>query len=233
MTARTAAAFAIAATLVAPFAATGAGAQTAVVDEGTFRLSIRGSTVGTETFSIRRSGSGAGATVVAQGRIVLDSGEQTRALLQVDGPGLRPSAYQIEVAGPDRQSIRGQAAGNRFRATIVSTAGEMLREYLASDGAVVLDDGVAHQHYFLVQRLGESTRIPIIIPRQSRQISAEVSAAGSETIEIDGQSVTARRIEIRPAGMPARTIWVDSDDRVLRLRIPDEGYAAERTSLPR
>lgn len=213
-------------------AATPAGAQTEVVDEGTFRLSVRGTAVGTETFSIRRSGSGSGATLVAQGRVVLDTGEQTRALLQLDGAPLRPSAYQIEVTGSEKQSIRGQAAGNRFRAQIVSTAGETMREYLASDGAVILDDGVAHQYYFLVPAIGERDRIPIIIPRQSRQISATLRDGGSETIQVDGQSVSARRIHVEPAGLAARTVWIDSEGRVLRLQIPDDGFLAERTQLP-
>lgn len=217
--------------VTAPLLAPSVQAQTAVVDEGTFRLTVRGTAVGTETFSIRRTGSGAAATTVAQGRVVLDSGEQTRALLQVEGPSLRPSAYQIEVTGPDRQSIRGQAAGNRFRAQIVSTSGEMMREYLASDGAVVLDDAVAHHHFFLAAHAGNG-RIPVILPRQSRQITAEVSDAGREQIQIGGQSIEARKLEIRPADMPVRTVWVDDQNRVLRLRIPDDGYVAERTALP-
>jgi hypothetical protein len=86
---------------------------------------------------------------VAQGRIALDTGDQTRALLQVEGPGLRPAAYQIEASGPERITVRGQVAGNRFRAQVVSATGETMREYLIGDGAVVLDDGVAHHHYFI------------------------------------------------------------------------------------
>ena len=206
-------------------------AQTTVVDEGSFRLSIRGTPVGTETFAIRRSGTGDAATHVAQGRIALDSGEQTRALLQVEGPDLRPSAYQIEVTGPEKQSIRGQAAGNRFRATIVSTAGETMREYIASEGAIVLDDGVAHQYYFLAGSV-DGGRVPIIIPRQSRQISASVSSAGTESIRVAGVSVSARRIVVEPAGLPQRIVWVDGEGRVLRLEIPDESFVAERTALP-
>lgn len=209
-----------------------AAAQTVVVDEGSFRLSVNGTPVGTETFAIRRSGTGASATLIAQGRIALDSGEQTRALLQVEGPGLRPSAYQIEVTGPEAQRIRGQAAGNRFRATIVSTAGETMREYLASEGAVVLDDGVAHHHYFLAGAVDADGRVPIIIPRQSRQVSAVVEDAGTETIRIAGTAVTARRLDVEPAGMPGRTVWVDEQGRVLRLEIPDDGFVAERTALP-
>lgn len=212
--------------------AAGVTAQTTVIDEGTFRLSVRGTPVGTETFSIRRSGEGPTATTVAQGRIVLDSGEQTRALLQYEGPGLRPSAYQIEVTGPEKQSITGQATGNRFRATIITTAGEQMREYLASDGALVLDDGVAHQYYLLASSVDDGGRVPIIIPRQSRQISARVTDAGPEQIAVAGRNVQARRIRVEPAGLAPRLVWVDSQGRVLRLSIPDEGYLAERGELP-
>lgn len=218
--------------LAAALATAPAAAQTTVIDEGTFRLSLRGTPVGTETFAIRRSGSGDASTIVAQGRISLDSGEQSRALLQVEGPALRPSAYQIEVAGAEKQSIRGQAAGNRFRATIVSTAGETMREYLASEGAVVLDDGVAHQHYFLATAVDGDGRVPIIIPRQSRQISASIRDAGRESITVAGSQVNARRIEIEPAGMSRRVVWVDAQDRVLRFEIPDDRYLAERSALP-
>lgn len=207
-------------------------AQTTVVDEGSFRLSVRGTPVGTETFAIRRSGSGPGATIVAQGRVVLDSGEQTRSLLQFEGPDLRPTAYQIEVTGPQTQSITGQAAGNRFRATIVSTAGEQMREYLATDGAIILDEGVAHQYYFLLSVTEGDGSIPVIIPRQSRQVPSRVTNLGSEEITIGGQTVTTNRFRVEPQGLSARLVWADAQNRVLRLQIPDEEYTAERTTLP-
>lgn len=231
MTARSIRSFAIACAALLVTTVTG-DAQTVVLDEGSFRLSVRGTPVGTETFSIRRTGEGPGATTSAQGRIVLDSGRQTRSLLQFEGPDLRPTAYQIEVTGPETQSISGQAAGNRFRATIVSTAGEQMREYLASAGAVVLDEGVAHQHHFLMAATGGNGRVAVIVPRQSRQVNAVVSDAGPEEITIAGQATRARRIRVEPQGLPLRFIWVDDQNRVLRFRIPDEEYLAERTSLP-
>jgi hypothetical protein len=208
-----------------------AAAQTVVIDEGTFRLSVRGSAVGNETFTIRRTGSGATTSIVAQGRILLDTGDQTRALLQVDGPGLRPAAYQIEAAGPERQTVRGQAAGNRFRAQIVSPAGETMREYLISEGAIILDDGVAHHHYFIANR-PPGTGIPIIVPRQNRQVTGTIRDDGRETLTIGGQQIQARRVIFEPAGLPTRTLWVDDQGRMLRLSIPDQGYVAERTAAP-
>lgn len=211
---------------------TGAVAQTSTVDEGSFRLAVRGSTIGTETFSIQRSGAGANATVLAQGRIVLDTGEQTRTVLQMQGNTLRPSAYQIEVSGDNGQRITGRAAGNRFRATIVSSSGEQMREYLVNEEAVILDDGVAHHHYFIAERIDGSGSVPVILPRQSRQVTATVRDQGAEPIQVADRQVTGRRLSIEISGLDSRTIWVDDDNRVLRLQIPDQDLIAVRTSLP-
>lgn len=213
-------------------AATGSAAQTTVVDEGSFRIAIRGSEIGTENFTIRRSGSGANATTVAQGRIVLDTGEQTRTVLELRGTDLRPNAYQIEVSGDDRQSIRGRAAGSRFRATIVSGSGERMREYLINDRAVILDDGVAHHHYFLAASLDGDATIPVIVPRQSRQLSASVRDRGNETIQVGDREVSARHLAIDISGLDNRSVWVDTENRVLRLRIPAQDLTAVRTALP-
>jgi hypothetical protein len=218
--------------LIATLGAAPAIAQTAVIDEGTFRLSVRGSVVGNETFTIRQTGTGAGATIFAQGRVVLDTGEQTRALLQVEGPALRPAGYQIEATGPQRRTIRGQAAGNRFRAQIVSPAGETMREYLISDGAIILDDGVAHHHYFVAARSPGAGPVTVIVPGMNRQTTGVLREAGRETIAVGGQRIDARRLSFEPDGLAARTLWVDEQGRILRLSIPDLGFLAERTAPP-
>lgn len=207
-------------------------AQTSVIDEGSFRLDVRGSTVGTETFTIRRSGAGANATVIAQGRVVLNTGQRTRTVLQFRGPARRPSAYQIEVAGDDRQNITGRATGNRFRATVVSSAGEQMREYLVDQSAVIVDDGMAHQHFFIADAMDGSGSIPVIVPRQNQQSSASVQDHGADSIQVAGSQVSARRLSIDIPGMDPRTVWVDSHNRVLQARIPAQDLLAVRTSLP-
>ncbi|MFW5947960.1 MAG: hypothetical protein ACOCUW_05660, partial [Gemmatimonadota bacterium] len=126
------------------FGAAGAAAQTSTLDEGTFRIAVQGAAAGTETFTIQRSGAGANATIVAQGRVVMETGERVTTALQLQGAGLRPAAYQIRIEGGDRQNITGRAAGNRFRATVISDDGEEMREFLVDQGAVILDDGIAH-----------------------------------------------------------------------------------------
>jgi hypothetical protein len=213
-----------------------ASAQTTTLDEGTFRLTVSGQEVGTETFNIRQNGTGENAVIVAQGRVGLDSergAQELSASLEVAGPALRPAAYQVNVSGGESQKIAGRIVGGRFSARIVSPAGEMMREYLASDGAVLLDEGVAHHYYFLARRLDvdATTRIAVIVPRISKQLTAEVTV-GTAQVTVAGRTVTARRISVSVPGTPDRTVFTDTAGRVLRLEIPARNYVAERTSLP-
>ena len=212
-------------------------AQTVTLDEGTYRLMVGGQEAGTETFSIRRNGGGDNAVIIATGKVVLDTarlGQQINADLQVAGPALRPAAYQVKIEGQQAQQIAGRVAGGRFSARIVSSAGEMMREYLASEGAVVVDEGVAHHYYFLAQRIGTAgARVPMIFPRQSRQVTAQVSASNAVSLTIGGSAVKASRFAVTVAGEPERQVWVDEQGRVLRLEIPARNFIAERTAAPR
>lgn len=211
-------------------------AQTVTLDEGSFRISVGGKEVGTEVFSIRQNGSGASAVIIAVGRVVLDGEKGPQELsseLQVAGGTLRPAAYEVRVQGASAEQIKGRVVGGRFSAQIVSPAGEMMREYLAGDGAVVVDEGVAHQYYFLARRAdGKDARMPVIIPRMSRQVVAEISHSGADKIAIAGRSFDASKYVIRMAGQPRREVWVDSEGRVLRLEIPERNFAAQRVAAP-
>jgi hypothetical protein len=216
--------------------ATSGSAQTETLDEGTYRILVGGAEVGMETFTIRRQGSGADAVVLARGRVVLDAsrgGTQVQASVQLAGPSLRPAAYEVEVRGADAQGIRATVRGSRVSARIASAAGENQREYLVSDGAVLVDEGVAHQYYFLARRAGEgAVTVPIVIPRQSKQVMATVTPQGSESITVAGKSVSARHLVVQPQGGSAVEIWADADGRILRLEIPSRQYVAVRTALP-
>lgn len=210
-------------------------AQTSTLDEGAFRLMVDGREIGTETFSIRQSGSGDRAVVIAQGRVVLadGGGEQVVSSLQLSGTPLRPAAYDLQVQGGDAERIAGRVVGGRFSARIVRPSGEQMREYLVSDGAVIADEGVAHHYYFLAERVGaEGGRVPLVIPRSSRQVWAEVSVTGGQNVQIGGRSVPARRLDVQPQNGAAAQVWVDAQNRVLRVAIPSSNFVAERSAAP-
>jgi hypothetical protein len=215
-------------------AALPAAAQTVRIDEGTFRVLLGGREVGMETFSIRQNGTGADAIIIAQGRVVLEqngAGEVV-ANVQLAGAGLRPVAYDLELRGGDARRIHGSVTGRRASARIAA-ASETFREYLVTEGAVVLDDGVAHHYYFIAQRAAAgATSVPIMVPRESRQIQASIAAGGMESISAGGTTVQARRITVQPDGGDERRVWVDGEGRVLRVEVPARNLVAVRTTLP-
>ena len=216
-------------------ASTPLAAQTGAEDEGTFEILVNGRAVGTEQFSIRQTGAGANAEFVATGRVqvVLPSGTlDLTPRLRSTGFQAEPVSYEVTVAGDAPRRIVGTIGSGRFSARIVTPVGEQLREYVASSGATVLDEGVAHHYYFLARRT-RSGRVPILIPRENRQVMADVTDRGEETMNIRGTSMTLYHLVVRPNGDQDRHVWVDALGRVIRVEVPDRNYVALRTEIPR
>ncbi|HEX7243265.1 MAG TPA: hypothetical protein VF263_23485, partial [Longimicrobiaceae bacterium] len=134
--------------------------------------------------------------------------------------------------GDSPQRVVGTVGAGRFSARIVSGTGEQLREYVASERALVLDDGVAHHYYFLAQRLKNGT-VPVIVPRENRQVIATVTSRGEERLTIEGTPVDLFHLVVQLPGSGERHVWVDALNRVIRVHIPDRGYEAVRTAVPR
>ncbi len=84
-----------------------------------------------------------------------------------------------------------------------------------------------------MQRAGStSARVPVLIPRQSRQVIATVTETGTAGVDIGGRRTDARHLVVSAAGQPERELWVDARGRVLRLAIPSRSFDATRTTLP-
>jgi hypothetical protein len=204
-------------------------------DEGSFQVFLEGRPVGTEEFTIRQTGSGANAEVVASGRVEvrLPAGTLTLApRLRARGLEAAPAAYQVDVGGDSPRKIVGTVAPGRFSARIATPSGEQLSEFVASNGALILDEGVAHHYYFLAQRV-KNGRVPVIVPRENRQVIATVTNRGEEPVRIGDRTVPLFHLVVQPAGGEERHVWVDALNRVIKVEIPARGYRAERTAIPR
>ncbi|CAN5813473.1 hypothetical protein BH23GEM6_BH23GEM6_17910 [soil metagenome] len=215
--------------------AVGAVAQSTADDAGTFVVSVGGHQVGIEEFSIRQSGVGAGAEIVAIGRVNLNLATGSLELvprLRTTGFQADPVSYEVTVGGDSPRRITGTVGSGRFSARIVTASGEQMREYVATSGASVLDDGVAHHYYFIARRT-RSGRVPILIPRENRQVMATVRDLGEERVNINGAMVSLFRLSVAPEGGDERHVWVDALNRVIRVEIPARGYLAVRTEVPR
>lgn len=211
-----------------------AAAQTEV-DEGSFEILVSGRPVGTEQFSIRQSGAGAGSEYVATGtvEVLQPSGRiDLASRLRATGFQADPTTYEVTVRGDAARQIVGSVGNGRFSARIVTPVGEQLREFVASPGATILDEGIAHHYYFLARRTRTGS-VPVIIPREYRQVMAEVIDRGEERMTIRGTPATLYRLELRLPGGEARHVWVDTLGRVIRVEVPAQNYVALRTELPR
>jgi hypothetical protein len=212
-------------------AASAVDSQVAVVDEGRFIITRDGRRIGTEDFVIRRT-PGAGGDVLTGTATVAYDDRRLAPALRTDPKG-SPLAYQVEIrVGPEvQESLRGQIGRGRFSARIRTPGGESAKEYIVSDGAVILDDEVFHQYYFL----GMSARtgsVPVVVPRRNVQVSMRVqTGGGSEMVEIGGTRVAARHLEISDPGGTNRQVWLDSQGRVLKVTV--NGVTATRDELPR
>lgn len=216
---------------------TSARAQEVTLDRGTFRLYQDGHEIGVETFSIVRSGPPSDPVLVAHGEAVVDTAgvsEELHTMLRVLGRSRQPSVYEAVVDGTVTQRVSGRSVGGRFSATIHAERGEERREYLVSDDLVVLDDGVAHLHYFLARRHIESAeRVTVIVPRQGRQLMVSITDRGTRTLEVGGDPVTARVLSLETGTGDESRLWIDDDGRVLQLEIPARNLVVYRaTPLP-
>ena len=215
--------------VLAPLPASG---QSVVVDEGTFSIQRGGAPAGTEQFTIRRAGVGADASVIAQAVIHLDGANGTtelRPLLRTLIPEGNLSDYQLKVSGVETAEMSVWMDGRRFAARIRTAEGEEEREFLARPGTHLLEEGVAHHYYFL-KDVREGARTPILEPRTRKQIQLVASAPAEEEIRVGTARVRSRRV-VFGAGEDARTVWFDTQGRVLRVEVPARGYVAQRQDI--
>jgi hypothetical protein len=214
----------------------GAAAQVSVIDEGSFTIMRNGARSGRETFTIRRTGLGAVDAYVANGSTDLD-GRRLVPALQADAD-FSPIKYQLEVRKGDDvlERLKGIAGRDRFSTQVRTTKGESTREFIAADNAVLLDDDVFHQYYFVAQRaqkLGAAGgAIPIIIPQRAEQQMLHAKWDADETITIAGRPVTARHLVLTEPAGASQNVWVDAAGHVLKVSIDSRSLVIQRDQLP-
>ena len=206
--------------------------QNVTLDEGAFVIDVEGRQVATETFRIRRSGQGEAAVVIAQATLSFTGGdvESMTTLLQARGRNLELTGYQVRVSTDEVTSLRDN--GQRLEAVTTSSAGQREREYRGGARVVVLEKLLAHHYYFLVHRARpEPTSLSIIVPRAGSQARGSLVQGNVEIVQVAGTRVSAQRLTLDVSGRK-HDIWVDQQNRVLRVEITADAYVAVRRELP-
>ena len=231
----------LAASLVVAGSATIAGpltAQAVVLDEGSFLVEVGGRPVGTESFRIRRSGFGDNAQVIAQGTLEMAEagGDQTiQSALGTVGIGMTLDAYQVKVSGASGLQVLLQRRGDRLVAETTSKAGVEEREYRRPSTqrpTILLDRFMAHHYFFLgPYQSPEGSTVSIVRPRPGGQAEGVLRMASVEPLSVGNRTLQAQHLQLVLGGS-IHELWLDSQNRVLRVEIPGEDYVAARRDPP-
>ena len=223
----------VALSAVATGAPAPAAAQVRIVDQGSLTISRAGRTIGREDFVIKQTPGAAGPIYVASATVKYDdSSRRLSPALQADIGGA-PLAYQVEVTSGTEleQKVSALIGRGRISQRTQTRRGEAAKEYVVADGALVLDDEVFHQHYFLALRGAAEGTVPVVVPRRNTQVRMEVSSRGTEPVTIGGTRIPARHLVLSAPGSPIREVWVDAEGRLLKVAVGD--IVALRDEPPR
>jgi hypothetical protein len=204
------------------------GAKT--VDEGSFTITVNGQRVGREDFSIAGTPSGRGTEYIAKATIVMGD-RRVAPAMQADSTGA-PMTYQVQTRNASNQEWwSGTISRGRVDARMRTVKGEARKEYIVSEGAIILDDDVYHQYFFVVSRARPGTTA-VVIPRRNAQITLRISNAGDDRVSVAGKDLEAVHYVLTEASGAQRDLWVDTQGRVLKVAIPSKGIVALRDDPP-
>jgi hypothetical protein len=223
-------------TLVAAAAVVLAGrvsAQVATLDEGSFTITVNGDRAGREDFRIRSTPGSNGPELVATASVSY-ANRRVLPQLQADSAGV-PVRYVVEVKdGPAvNERVDGVVGRGRASAKVKNSRGESANEFVVSVGALVIDDDVFHQYYFITRRARPTGPVSVIVPRRNTQVTMRVADAGSEKLSVGGTAIDARHYTIADPGGADREVWADASGRLLKVAIPSRGVVALRDDPPR
>jgi hypothetical protein len=207
-------------------------AQTAVVDEGTFMVSLKGSPIGRESFRIKRELAPGGQVFQATAESALGDNRITMRL-GTDSSGV-PISYEVEMKlrGKVVQRLQGRGRPGRFSVLMEGANGESAREYVLNHGALLLDEDVFHQ-FFFVPLAAAHQELVVIAPRSTQQGRFELQERGVEGVEIAGRTIEGRRYTLIDPSGATRDVWIDAKGRLLKVAIPEKGLVALRDDPPR
>ncbi|MGQ0640789.1 MAG: hypothetical protein ACT4P6_08490 [Gemmatimonadaceae bacterium] len=208
-----------------------AGAQVRTIDRGSFTITMNNQRVGREDFSIVEDASTGRTSYLARATVEYrDRGLRLQPRMTANAAGAS-SEYEIAIRGGPVQRWSGTIDRNRVSALIQTDRGQAAKEFVVSVGAMVLDDDVFHQYFFLAKRAGEGT-IPVIVPQRNIHTSVTVARQGSERVEIGMSQVEAQKLVVSEQSGTTREVWIDAQGRVLKVAIPSRGIVATRDEVP-
>ena len=201
-----------------------------IMDEGSFTITVNGRTVGRENFRITSNTRGSATEYVARADVTYGDRKQSTELRTEAEGGVVRYVITTRAAGAT-ESWEGDVAAGRLSAKISSARGTSAREYMMTPGALLLDDGVMHQYWFLALRARDGG-IPVVVPRQTNvKATVTMTTVGEEQLQIGNHDLASTHLRAA-VGSEATDVWVDKSGRLLKIAVPSRGIVAVRDDPP-
>lgn len=202
-----------------------------VMDRGSLSILINGQRAGREDFTISGTPGASGTEYFSRATVSYGT-RRLNPSLWSDSLGV-PSRYTIEVKGTSGGTERwsGNIKRGRVSASIDNARGPSEREYVVAEGAILVDDDVFHQYFFVVQRADKGS-VPIVIPRRNAQMVLKATLAGTERLTIGTATLDARHFLFEEPSGATREVWADAQGRVLKVALPGRNLVALRDDPP-
>ena len=216
-------------------AAQGLAQDPSMIDHGRFEIRIGGTSRGQESFAIRRQGE----EYMAVGRTSLEGRELWVMSAEV---GLRtdarfvPVRYEFRTLQRPTSTTIAVRTGSRIKVTTSNQDGERMTELMADRELVLIQTGVAHHYWFLIQRFGHASAglggtVDALAPGAVERSSIRLDEV--EEVELpmqDGPVLEATRYDMQ-IGEAHHIVWVErTTGKVLRAEIPERAWVAIRIS---
>jgi len=207
-------------------------AQVTTIDEGSFTLYVKGEQVGREHFSIHRAPDAGGFSILAQSNV--SRGDRTlAAALRTDTLG-RLLGYSLNIRDSSgaNTSVSATISGGRVRVRVATAVGDASGEMRLDPQAVVLDEEVVHQYYFVARHLAAG-HVQVLVPGKMARDSLRLGTRGQGPVEVGNGTVPGTHLTVVDGSGILTDLWVDRMGRVLRLAVPARNFVAVRDEPPR
>lgn len=204
-------------------------------DRGVFLLSVAERTIGSESFEIRSSADNVEAQ--AEIRLRVEQNGKTIDLktfphLILDAQ-LHPLNYTWSQKGPQSSQLevdfRSSPAKTRYKTV---TGEEDRRDFALPKDVVVLDDNVVHHYQLVVARYqltpGGKQTFQAFIPQEALPGVLNVEDVGMEAVTVQGSPIRLRHLVVTTENARIN-LWVDDQQRLQRVSIPEAQLEAIRT----
>jgi len=188
-------------------------------DKGKFVISVNGAPVGTEDFSIARSGN----DWIARGSTELHAGQETSRItgeLRLNG-AVQPLQYMCSTGSGKKVTSTTTFAGTS--AHIILDLGEgkdpIRQDFTFASPVVVLDDNLYYQYEILARaynwKAGGAQTFAVFIPQE--QAPGTITAEAGAPITLEGAKY--EQLTMRTPDLEV-TIYLDAAHRLMRLVVP-------------